>query len=129
MRIPLEPHLTLYGTKVCIVNRLPLEDLSINVGHSGKTAKVMIHGDEGIGVDGLKELVPGPSTHDGIHIGDIMEQAWSHIHYELVTLLPVMHVQPHQFCFPARTSGLSSCQSEDNQWQCLQPYLLFLPII
>jgi hypothetical protein len=29
----------------------------------------MMHGDEGIGVDGLKkELDPGPSTHDDIHV-------------------------------------------------------------
>jgi hypothetical protein len=49
----------------------------------------MMHGDEGIGVDGLKELDPGPSKHDAIHIGDIMEQAQSHIHYELVSPLPV----------------------------------------
>jgi hypothetical protein len=48
----------------------------------------MMHGDEGIGVDGPKELDPGPSKHDDIHVGDIMEQTWSHIHYELVTLLP-----------------------------------------
>jgi hypothetical protein len=44
----------------------------------------MMHGDEGIGVDGLKELDPDPSTHDGI-----MEHCPSHIHYELVPLLPV----------------------------------------
>jgi hypothetical protein len=54
------------------------------VGHFDKTAKVMMHGDEGIGVDGLKELDPDPSTHDGI-----MEHGPSHIHYELVPLLPV----------------------------------------
>jgi hypothetical protein len=47
-------------------------------------AKAMMHGDEGIGVDGLKEFDQGPSKHNGFHIGDIMEQAWSHIHYELV---------------------------------------------
>jgi hypothetical protein len=59
--------MTLYDTVGCIVNPLPLEDLPI-VGHSDKNAKVlMMHGDEGIGVDGLKELDPGPSTHDGSH--------------------------------------------------------------
>jgi hypothetical protein len=63
--------MTLYDTVGCIVNPLPLEDLPI-VGHSDKNAKVMMHGDEGIGVDGLKELDPGP-----IHNGDIMEQAQS----------------------------------------------------
>ena len=30
--------------------------------------------DEGIGVDGLKELDPGPSSHDSIHNDDIMEE-------------------------------------------------------
>jgi hypothetical protein len=45
----------------------------------------MMHGDEGIGVDGLKELDPDPSTHDGI-----MEHGSSQIHYELVPLLPAM---------------------------------------
>jgi hypothetical protein len=49
----------------------------------------MMH-DEGIGVDGLKELDPGSSKHDGIHVGDIMEQAQSHVHNELVSPLPVM---------------------------------------
>jgi hypothetical protein len=48
MRIPLEPHLTLYSTEGCIVNLLPLEDLPI-VGQSDKKAKAMMHGDEGIG--------------------------------------------------------------------------------
>ncbi len=43
-----------------------------------------MHGDEGIGVDGLKELDPDPSTHDGI-----MEHGPSHIQYQLVPLLPV----------------------------------------
>jgi hypothetical protein len=32
-----------------------------------------MYGDVGIGVDWLKELDPGPYTHDGIHIDDIME--------------------------------------------------------
>jgi hypothetical protein len=45
------------------------------------------NGDEGIGVDGLKELDPGPCTHDGIHIDDIMEHGPSPIHYELVPSL------------------------------------------
>jgi hypothetical protein len=53
---------------------LPLEYLPI-IGQSNKTAKVMMHGDEGIGVDRLKELDPDPSTHDGI-----MEHGPSHIH-------------------------------------------------
>jgi hypothetical protein len=74
---------------------LPLEDLPI-VGHSDKNAKVMIHGEEGIGVDGLKQLDPGPSTHDGIHVDGIMEHVPSHIHYELVPPLPVAsnHIIP-----------------------------------
>jgi hypothetical protein len=59
------------------------------VGQSDKQAKAMMHGDQSIGVDGLKELDSGPSSHDSIHDGDIMEQAQSHIHYELVPLLPV----------------------------------------
>jgi hypothetical protein len=83
MAIPLECHLTLYETVDCIVDRLPLKDLLI-VGQSDKKATAMMHGDEGIGVHGLKELDPGPSKHDGICICDIMEQARSHIHYELV---------------------------------------------
>jgi hypothetical protein len=45
------------------------------VGHSNKNAKAMMHGDEGIGVDGLKDVNPGLSTHDGIHIGDIIMAA------------------------------------------------------
>jgi hypothetical protein len=49
----------------CVVNPLPLRRLPI-VGQSDKKAKAMMHGDEGIGVDGLKELDPDPSTHDGI---------------------------------------------------------------
>jgi hypothetical protein len=49
----------------------------------------MMHGDEGIGVDGLKELDPGPYTHVGIHIDNIMEHGPSHIHYELVPPPPV----------------------------------------
>jgi hypothetical protein len=59
------------------------------VGQSDQKAKAMMHGDEGIGVDGLNELDPGPSAHDGIHFDDTMEQAQSPIHYELVPLLPV----------------------------------------
>jgi hypothetical protein len=43
-----------------------------------------MHGDEGIGVDRLKELDHDPSTHDGT-----MEHCPSHIHYELVPPLPV----------------------------------------
>jgi hypothetical protein len=46
-----ECHLTLYDTVGCIANPLPLEDLPI-VGHSNKHAKVIMHGGEGIGVDG-----------------------------------------------------------------------------
>jgi hypothetical protein len=113
MMIPSECHLTLYDTVDCIVNPLPLKDLPI-VGQSDKKAKAMMHGDEGIGVDGLKELDPSPSTHDGIHIGDIMEQAQSHIHYELVPLPPATSNHIIAFCFPVRTSGISSCQSQDN---------------
>jgi hypothetical protein len=51
----------------------PLLDLPI-VGQSDKQAKAMMHGDEGFGVDGLKELDPGPSSHDSIHNCDIMEK-------------------------------------------------------
>ena len=80
MMIPSECHLTLYDTGDCIANPLPLLDLPI-IGQSDKQANVMMHGDQGIGVDGLKELDPGPSSHDSIHNGDIMEQAQSHIHY------------------------------------------------
>jgi hypothetical protein len=89
MRIPLECHLTLYDTVDCIVDPLSLDDLLI-IGHSDEKAKAMMHGDEGIGVDGLKELDPGPYTHDGIHVDDIMEHGPSPIHYELVSLPPVM---------------------------------------
>jgi hypothetical protein len=87
MRIPSECHLTLSDTVDCIVDPLPLEDLRI-VGHSDKKGKGL--GDEGIGVDGLKELDPGPYTHDGIQIDDIMEHGPSPIHYELVPSPPVM---------------------------------------
>jgi hypothetical protein len=45
---PLECHMILYDSVGCIVNPLPLEELPI-VGHSDKNAKVMMHGDEGIG--------------------------------------------------------------------------------
>jgi hypothetical protein len=85
---PLEWHMILFDTVGCIVNPLPLEDLPI-VGHSDKNAKVMVHGGEDIGVDGLMELDPGPSTHDGIHIYGIMEHVPSFIHYELVPPPPV----------------------------------------
>jgi hypothetical protein len=78
-----------------------------------------MHGDEGIGVDGLKEVDPGPYTHDGIHIDDITEHGPSPIHYELLPLLPVTSNHVADFCFPARTSALSSCQNQDNQWQHL----------
>jgi hypothetical protein len=44
----------------------------------------MMHCDEGIGVDGLTELDPDPSTHDGI-----MEYGPSHIPYKFVPLPPV----------------------------------------
>jgi hypothetical protein len=88
MMIPSECHLTLYDTGDCIANPLPLLVLPI-VGQSDKQAKAMMHGDEGIGVDGLKELDPGPSSHDNIHNGNIMEQAQSNIHYELVPPPPV----------------------------------------
>jgi hypothetical protein len=74
----------LYETFDCIVNPLPLKDLPI-VGQSDKKKKAMMHGDEGIGVDGLKELDPGPFTHDGIHID--VDQGISHIHYAPVPLL------------------------------------------
>jgi hypothetical protein len=54
MMIPSECHLTLYDTVDCIVNPLHLMDLPI-VGQSDKWARaIMMHGDEGIGVDGLK---------------------------------------------------------------------------
>jgi hypothetical protein len=46
--------------------------------------------DEGIDVDGLKELDPGLYTHDGIHVDDIMEHGPSPIHYELVPSLPLL---------------------------------------
>jgi hypothetical protein len=86
---PLECHMILYDTVGCIVNPLPLEDLPI-VRHSDKNTKVIMHGDEGIDVDGLKQLNPGPSTHDGIHLDGMMEHGPSHIHYELVPLLSVI---------------------------------------
>jgi hypothetical protein len=54
MMIPSECHLTLYDTVDCIVNPLHLMDLLI-VGQSDKKARaIMMHRDEGIGVDGLK---------------------------------------------------------------------------
>jgi hypothetical protein len=88
MMIPSECNQTLYDTEDCIANPLPLLDLLI-FGQSDKQAKAMMHADEGIGVDGLKELNPGPSSHDNIHDGDIMEQAQSNIHYEIVSPPPV----------------------------------------
>jgi hypothetical protein len=88
MMILTECHLILDYTGDCIADPLPLLDLPL-VGQSDKEAKAMMHGDEGIGADGLKELDPGPSSHDSIHNGDIMEQAQSNIHYELVPPPPV----------------------------------------
>jgi hypothetical protein len=81
MRIPLEPHLTLYSTEVCIVNPLPLEqDLPID-GPSTHKAQAMMHGDVGTGVDGLKKLDSGPYTHDDMNLDDIMEHGSSHIQH------------------------------------------------
>ncbi len=125
MMILSECHLTLYDTVDCIANPLPLLDLLI-VGQSHKQAKAMMYGDEGIGVDGLKELVPGPSFHDSIHDGDIMEQAQSHIHYELVplphltTLFQLSSEEIRHFLLSRwnQLSGISSCQGEANWWQC-----------
>jgi hypothetical protein len=67
---------------------LLLDDLQI-FGHSDEKAKAIMHGDGGIGVDGLKEVDPGPYTHDGIQVDEIMEHGSSPIHYELVPLMPV----------------------------------------
>jgi hypothetical protein len=92
---------------------LPLEDLLI-VGHSDKNAKVIMHGDEGIGVDGLKEFDPGPSTHEGIHVDGIMEHGPSHIHYELIPPLPVMSNHVISAFQQGHQPGLSSCQGQDN---------------
>jgi hypothetical protein len=39
-----------------------------------------MHGDEGIGVDGLKEHEPGPYTHENFLVYDIMEHDPSPIH-------------------------------------------------
>jgi hypothetical protein len=72
----------------------------------------MRHDDKGTGVDGLKELGPGPSTHDGIHVD--VDHGTSHIHYALVPLLPVTSNHVISVFQWARTSGLSSCQSQDN---------------
>ncbi len=88
MMIPSECCLTLYDTGDCHANPLPLLDLLI-VRQSDKQAKAMMHGDEDICVDGLKELDPGVSSHDSIYDGDNIKQAQHHIHYELVPLLPV----------------------------------------
>jgi hypothetical protein len=52
---PFECHMTLYETVGCIVKPSPIDDLPI-VGHSDKTTTAMVHGDEGIGVDGLRNL-------------------------------------------------------------------------
>jgi hypothetical protein len=52
LMIPSECHLSLYFTLGCIADPLPLLDLLI-FGQSDKQAKAMMHGDEGIGVDGL----------------------------------------------------------------------------
>jgi hypothetical protein len=52
---PFECHMTLYETVGCIVKPSPIDDLPI-VGHSDKTTRAMVHGDEGIGVDGLRNL-------------------------------------------------------------------------
>jgi hypothetical protein len=73
----------------CTVDPLSLEDFPI-VWHSDENAKAMIHGDGCIGMDGLKDLYPGPSTHDGIHVDGIMEHDPSHIYYELITPLPAV---------------------------------------
>jgi hypothetical protein len=55
MMILSECHLTLYDTVDCVAD--PFD----------KQAKPMMHGDEVIGVDELKELDPGPSSHDRQH--------------------------------------------------------------
>jgi hypothetical protein len=128
MRIPLECYLILYGIKGCIVNILPLEDLPID-GPSNQKAQAMMHGDVGTGLDRLKELDPGPNTHDGMHVENIMEHGPSSIHYELVPPLPVTskHVisafQGGHQAFPL-VKGKTS-----NRWQHLPPYLPFLQII
>jgi hypothetical protein len=61
----------------------------------------MRDGDEGIGVDLLKELDPGPSTHDGIHVD--VDHGSSYIYYELGPPLQAVAtgVSPH--------GGMSSC--------------------
>jgi hypothetical protein len=82
--IPLVCHQSLCDNISCIANLSPLEDLSI-VGHFDKTAQVGRHDEEGISVNELKELNPGPSNHDGIHV-DVDQEVISHIPYELVTL-------------------------------------------
>jgi hypothetical protein len=69
----------LYGTDICIVNPLPIEDVPIDR-PSNHNSQAMMHGDVGTGVDGLKELNPGPYTHDGIHIDDTMELGPSPMH-------------------------------------------------
>jgi hypothetical protein len=107
MMIPSECHLTLYQTVDCFVDPLPLKVLPI-VGHFNKATKVMMHGNEGIAVDGLKELDPDPSTHDGI-----MEHAPSHIHYELVPCH--LSCLTTSFLHFSKDIDLSSCQSQINQ--------------
>ncbi len=61
----------------------------------------MRDGDEGIGVDLLKELDPGPPTHDGIHVD--VDHGSSYIYYELGPPLQAVAtgVSPH--------GGMSSC--------------------
>jgi hypothetical protein len=87
MMIPSECHLTLYDTVDCIANPLPLLDLLI-VGQSDKWAKAMMHGDEGIGVDGLKELDPGPSSPDS------MVTSWNMLRVTFTMNLYLHHL-PH----------------------------------
>jgi hypothetical protein len=124
---PLECHMIFYDTVGCIVNPLPLEDLPI-VGHSDKNTKVMMHGDEDIGVDGLKEIDPGPSTDHNIHIDGIMEHGPSDIHYDLVPLLPVAsnHVISAFQCghqaFPLVKAKMTNGNTYGNTYH-------FLPII
>jgi hypothetical protein len=45
-----------------------------------------------------------------------MEHGPSHIHYIWTCTSAACHIYPCCFCFPTRTSAVSSCQSEDNQW-------------
>jgi hypothetical protein len=105
----------------CITNPLPLEDLLI-VRHSNKTIQVMMHGDDSAGVDRLKELDPGPSTHDGIHVD--ADQGTSHKHYPPVPPPPVVsnHIisafqQGHQ-AFPL----VKVKTTNDNTHGCTYPF-------